>query len=240
MQIALLRVGIDSGVAGIQGPLFKDFRFEYLPIPDRFRQKGVDSRTYGNTAGRLGIRFVNYFPEHLRQKYCQTPIHYDPEFETFTYGDPTPPKRRLRRLQAGDLLVFYAGLQGWGWRREPSLYIIGYFEVELAGIASQFSRRQLTRYFAKNFHVRHQPVFEDQKDCLILVKGGKGSRLLEKAFLISCLSKDCAGRPLKVLSPAMCQVFGDFAGHTSIQRSPPRWVNEDFGDRAAAFVRSLA
>jgi hypothetical protein len=234
-----LRVGIDSGVAGIQGPLLKDLRFEYLPIPDRFRQEGIDSRTYGNTTGRLGMKLVNYFPERLRRKYSETPIHYDPEFESFTYGDPTPPKRGLRRLQAGDLLVFYAGLQGWGWKRDPGLYIIGYFEVEMAGIARQFSRRQLTRCFAKNFHVRHRSVLEDQRDRLILVKGGKGSRLLERAFLISCLSTDRTGRPLKVLSPAMCRVFGDFAGRTSIQRSPPRWVNEQFVDRAAAFVRSL-
>jgi len=31
-----------------------------------------------------------------------------PEFETFTYGDPTSPKAGLRRLQPGDVLAFYA------------------------------------------------------------------------------------------------------------------------------------
>lgn len=34
MKVALLRVGIDSGSGGIDGPVFSDGSFEYLPIPD--------------------------------------------------------------------------------------------------------------------------------------------------------------------------------------------------------------
>ena len=51
--------------------------------------------------------------------------------------------------------------------------------------------------------------------------------------------KDTKGRPLKVLSPTMQKIFGDFDGHVSIQRSPPRWVMPKFVERAAKFVRSL-
>lgn len=39
MKVALLRVGIDSGSGGMDGPLFADGTFEYLPIPD---STGVD------------------------------------------------------------------------------------------------------------------------------------------------------------------------------------------------------
>ena len=53
MQVVLLRVGIDTGSGGIHGPLFSDGSFEYIPIPDSFRGKGVDKRTYGNTRGRI-------------------------------------------------------------------------------------------------------------------------------------------------------------------------------------------
>ena len=48
-------------------------------------------------------------------------IHNDPEFETFTDGDPTVPKRGLRNLAKGDLLVFYAGLEGWDFHCDPAL-----------------------------------------------------------------------------------------------------------------------
>ena len=37
-------------------------------------------------------------------------MHFDPEFETYTYGDPTSKRRTLLKLNKNDLLVFYAGL----------------------------------------------------------------------------------------------------------------------------------
>jgi hypothetical protein len=77
--------------------------------------------------------------------------------------------------------------------------------------------------FGKNFHVRYPSVFKQQKGDLVLVKGGPSSRLFRMAHQISSEGKDRAGKPLKVLSPKMQKVFGDFGGHVSIQRSPPRW-----------------
>ena len=73
----------------------------------------------------------------------------------------------------------------------------------------------------------------------MLVKGGSGSRLFRRAHQISSVGKDRAGKPLKVLSPAMQKVFGDFDGHVSIQRSPPRWVEPDFVKKAVGFVTGL-
>ena len=166
-------------------------------------------------------------------------IHFDPEFETFTYGDPTRLKSSLRRLEQGNLLVFYAGLEGWDFRCEPALYIVGYFHVAKAGFTESFSRAELTELFRNNFHVRHRPVFQDQEDRLVLVKGGAGSRLLRKARRISSVGQNSRGGSLHRLSPEMQQVFGDFGGHTSIQRSPPRWVIPESAERAAAFVRTL-
>src|SRR5689334_15654217 len=124
MQVVLLRAGIDTGSGGIHGPLFRDGSFEYIPIPDRFRGKGVGERTYGNTRGRVGQRLVDYFPQARRERLSDQSIHFDPEFETFTYGDPTPPKASLRRLAEGSLLIYYAGLRGWDFDCSPALYII--------------------------------------------------------------------------------------------------------------------
>jgi hypothetical protein len=241
-NVVLLRVGIDSGCGGIQGPLFKDGTFEFVCIPDN---KRVSVHTYGNMVGRDGKPHVGYFAESRRKVMAEQPVHVDPEWETFTYGDPTTPKRSLRHLNLGDFLVFYCGLQGWdaesGWNgeRRPALYLAGYFEVALAGMAGEFEKRVLATEFGKNFHVRYPAVFKKQKDDLVLVKGGAGSRMLQKAHCISAVGKDRAGKPLKVLSPKMQKVFGDFGGHISIQRSPPRWVDEAFVDKAVGYLKGL-
>ena len=96
MKIAMLRIGIDTGSGGMQGPLFQDGTFEYIPIPDNF---GKESRMYGNTHGMHGRLLSEYFPESRRKNVVHQSIHFDPEFVTFTYGDPTPPKAGLRHLK---------------------------------------------------------------------------------------------------------------------------------------------
>jgi hypothetical protein len=135
--------------------------------------------------------------------------------------------------------VFYAGLEKWPERTDAGLYIIGYFEVAKAGLAVDFTFAELSNEFGRNFHVYHSNVLERQKPKLVLIKGGKESRLLKKAVLISSVGRDKSGRPLKVLSQTMRKIFGDFDGHVSIQRSPPRWVRPEFVQKAVEFVRSL-
>jgi hypothetical protein len=238
MKVALVRVGVDTGSGGIHGPLFQDRSFEYIPIPDDGFH--IDERTYGNTRGGKGRYLVEYFPtKYRRAKMANQSIHVDPEFTTFTYGDPTPPKAGLRRLEKGDMLVFYCGLVGWDFRTEPALYLIGYFEIQTAGYASSYTSNELQNLFGENFHVRHKSVYEDQKDQLVLVKGNSNSRLLNKAILMSDRGQDKVGRPLKVLSIEMQKIFGDFGGKISFQRSPTRWVHKDYVEKAAAFMRSL-
>jgi hypothetical protein len=241
-QVVLLRVGIDAGSGGIQGPLFQDGSFDFICIPDK---KRVSVHTYGNMVGRSGNSLVSYFAEARRKVMAEQHVHVDPEWETFTYGDPTHPKRSLRHLKSGDLLVFYCGLQEWdaenGWNRDhrPALYLAGYFEVALAGMARAFEKRVLATEFGHNFHVRYPSVFRQQKADLLLVKGGVGSRLFRKAHRISSEGKDRAGKLLKVLSPEMRKVFGDFGGHVSIQRSPPRWVDPAFVERTIGYLKDL-
>lgn len=241
-KAVLLRVGIDSGCGGIQGPLFKDGSFEFVCIPDN---KGVSVHRYGTCLSRNGLPHSDYFPMSQREKMAQKHVHLDPEFETFTYGDPTPPKRSLRKLEKGDHLIFYCGLQEWdeaaGWKNErsPGLYIVGHFVVEMAGMATDISKQTLKSEFGQNFHVRYPSVFKMQQEQLVLVKGGRGSRLLKKAVRISSEGTDRSGNRLKVLSPEMRKVFGDFEGKVSIQRSPPRWVDSAFVGKAIDFVETL-
>jgi hypothetical protein len=237
MRMALLRVGIDSGSGGMDGPLFADGTFEYVPIPD---STGLDDRTYGNQmAAHTGKPLSDFFPSVRQAAMRSQSMHLDPEFASFTYGDPTAPKAGLRRLAAGDLLVFYAGLRGYDCDLAAGLYLIGYFEVAFAGLARDLTEEQI-HLCGDNFHVRHESVFLAQRDRLVLVKGGCGSRFLTKAVKISVMGRDQAGKPLKVLSPKMQQIFGRFDGKLSFQRSPTRWVANEHVPAAARFVRGLA
>ena len=221
----------------MQGPLFTNGNFEFIPIPDT---RWLDSRTYGNVKGRSGQPLVDFFPNRKRIRMAKQPMHVDPEFETFTYGDPTSPKAGLRNLKPGDLFVFYAGLEGFDISSPPALYLIGYFEVKTAGLATSFSKGEIETHFAHNFHVRHRALFEQQKEQLVLVKGGKGSRLLNKARLLSETVTAKDKPPLKKITASMRCIFGEFGGRHSFQRSPTRWVEPGFVERAARFVRSLS
>ncbi len=237
IKAVLLRVGIDTGSGGIHAPLFKDGSFEYIPIPDNF---GKDERTYGNTMGTSGRHLIDFFPERLKHKMANQSIHFDPEFTTFTYGDPTRPKAGLRNLEPGDALIFYCGLEGWDFDSPPALYLLGYFDVLAAGRAGDFSSsEEINKLFKENYHVKHSDIFSWQNDDLILVKGSKNSRLFDKAVCISMPGQDRSGRPLKVLSPELQEIFGDFDGKISLQRSPPRWIKPEYTQKAVEFVQSI-
>ncbi|MGA2853550.1 MAG: hypothetical protein ABSE90_05420 [Verrucomicrobiota bacterium] len=91
--------------------------------------------------------------------------------------------------------------------------------------------------FKRNWHVLNRDIRDD----LILVKGGRGSRLLNKAVKISADEKatDKGGHPVFVLDPKMSRHFGTFTDLNAIQRSTPRWVKPEFCKKAVAFLKTL-
>lgn len=235
MNVVLLRVGIDTGCGGIHSPLFRDGTFEFVPIPDG---RGLDNRTYGNSKGRKGRAFVEYFPKRKQEDAMAQAMHVDPEFDSFTYGDPTPPKRGLAKMLPGDLLVFYAGMEGWAHAKPPALYLAGYFRVELVGFPIDFTPEEM-RKFQKNFHVRHPEVFKDDWEKLVLIKGGEESRLFRRAHLVGETVQRENGTFWQFITPKMEKVFGKFGGIGSLQRSTPRWVEDKLISKAEKFVESL-
>jgi hypothetical protein len=237
-NVVLLRVGIDtsSSSGGIFGPLFTDGRFEYIPIAS---SRG--DLKYETMLGRYGKCLISYFPKNRQFAMGKSGVHYDPEFETFTYGDPArSPKQGLRHLKYGDYLVFYCGLQGWDdCTEERALYIMGYFKVACAGYATDFNDTELKSMFKNNFHVRYEDVFRNDKEHLVLVKGTDESRLLEKAWKISANGEDCSGKHSYILSAEMCTIFSDFNKHRHITRSTPRWVPRTHANKAINFLKDL-
>ena len=150
-------------------------------------------------------------------------MHYDPEFETFSYGDVKGKKKYLLKLDKDDLLVFYAGLTPFMNNKfDEALYIIGYFTINRIIDFNQLnkSEKEVTTFlYNNNAHIKRKYSYHD----LVIVVGDKTkSFLLDKAMLISSRKNDKRGRPYHAVSPEIEELLG-IKG--SIQRSiPPRII----------------
>lgn len=208
----LLRIGIDKGTDGALAPIFEDGSFEFIPISESKESK--EERTYGNTIGRSGKPFSAYLPEKIKDR----TMHFDPEFVTFTYGDPTSKRNYLLKLNNGDLLVFYAGLSPHqNNKHENALYIIGYFFVDHVIDFNKLSVQEIEncyKTFSNNAHLKRSYDTTN----LVVVVGNKESKLLKKAIKISRLKLDRIGKPHHAVSEEMEQLL-NISG--SIQRSIP-------------------
>lgn len=218
MKALLLRIGIDKGTDGTLGPIFHDGSFEYIPISEGDPDSHED-RTYKNTIGRTGKPLSAYLPERIGNR----TMHFDPEFETFTYGDPTPKRKYLLKLSKGDLLVFYAGLAPFDNKKHrTALYIIGYFTVNRVIDFNHISKEEIKecyQYYSNNAHLKRS---WDTRNLVIIIGNKKKSRLLDRAILLSETRYDKNGRPYQAVSSKMERLLG-ISG--SIQRSiPPRFI----------------
>jgi len=162
-----INVGSSSSNPNGRGRLFEDFTFEYLPIPESEK-----TREKVPTYRELGFGHV---------KFPDLPVHLDPEFQTLTYGHVTRgfgDLRNLLSLKKDDILFFYATLQK---ENEWSTYIIGCFRNLEVYDCRRLSTKEIlgfkSRGFTRNAHLKRVDPSVD-----LLIKGGKGSRLLEKAF----------------------------------------------------------
>ncbi len=94
-------------------------------------------------------------------RYQSMAAHYDPEFDTVTYGDNCDRAARamaLRRVAIGDLILFLARLelhQDDRFTGKARFYLIGAIEVEeiLRSVREQPGEKQMAR-FGANAHVR--------------------------------------------------------------------------------------
>jgi hypothetical protein len=204
-KMLFLRVGIDRGCGGTLAPGFEDGCFEYVPIPE---SKAVHSNrgvTYNEIPPRSGGTLLRW----VRQ---DSLAHYDPEFESFTYGEPNNPKRsQLLRLQGGDYLVFYAGFQG-ATISAGTRFVIGYFfakmvhEVQYDGTRPPAYLTHLNR----NAHFR----WSNPESSLMVVEGDQSqSPLLNKLKPLSDGSQ--------IVLPNVEDEIG-FGG--SVKRPIGRWV----------------
>lgn len=163
----LINVGSSSSNPNGRGRIFKDYTFEYLPIPE-------SNRTREKVPTYRGLGFGQV-------KFPDMPVHLDPEFEAFTYGHVRRgfgDLQNLLKLAKNDVLFFYATLQK---KNNWSTYIIGYFRNLYIFDCRRLSMKEIlslkSKGFANNAHLKRVDPSVD-----LLIKGGDGSKLLEKAF----------------------------------------------------------
>ncbi|ELY85859.1 hypothetical protein C485_11678 [Natrinema altunense JCM 12890] len=143
MTVVLAGVGADSTNVGALAPLYDDGRFEYVPIPEKTRATD-ESETLGSwelragdgTAADLTTRItpqpVHDGTETVTGEALESwPLHRDPNFEALTYGEHRTSGyvSRLRALESGDVVGFYAGLRRPNGDRAHR-YLIGYITVD--------------------------------------------------------------------------------------------------------------
>lgn len=141
--------------------------FEFIPISER-DTTSTEYRTYRNIDGQHGKSLSTYLPNAIVDR----KLHFDLEFKSFTYGDPTSKRKYLLTLMADDILVFYAGLSPFQNRKfETRLYIIGYFTVEKVidfNCAPPNKIEEYRQIYANNAHIK----IRSTKD-LVIVAGYK-------------------------------------------------------------------
>jgi hypothetical protein len=217
MKILFLRVGIDRGCGGTLSPRFSDGTFEYVPIPESselLEGKGV---IYPDLLAKYGGTLDKYSGSNGY-------THYDPEFETFTYGEPSEPKRsQLLRLTSGDRLVFYSGFQGPEITK-GTCFVIGYLTVHAihsAPMNEPWPPASLA-HLHRNAHFRRK----NPEATLVVVEGDPlSSRLFTVAPQLSDENQ-------KVL-PNLEGVIG-FGG--SVMRAIGRWVPESHQDKTLEWL----
>jgi len=162
-----INVGSSSYNPSGRGRILKDYRFEFLPIPE-MRKTSDKIPTYRD----LGFS---------RVKFPDLQVHLDPEFETFTYGHV----RRgfgdianLTKMKKDDCLFLYATLENEdGW----APYIIGYFRNPEVFDCRRLTNAKILSLKSKGFgNCAHLKRVDPHVD--LLIKGGVGSKRLLKAF----------------------------------------------------------
>ncbi|MFP9058981.1 hypothetical protein ACLI4R_00450 [Natrialbaceae archaeon A-chndr2] len=151
MTVVLAGIGADTTNVGALGPMYADGTFEYVPIPEKTRAT-TETQTLGTWAFRYRDDCAASLTNRIHPQPVQDgdvtisgeeledwPLHHDPNFDALTYGEHRTSGyvSRLRTLEAGDVVGFYAGL-----RREDDpearahRYLIGYMTVNRVDVVT--------------------------------------------------------------------------------------------------------
>jgi hypothetical protein len=196
MTVLLIGVGADSTNTRPTPPVYPDGRFEYVPIPDE--HASTEERRYANMTLRHRDVALSAYLDRVKRNgewhrdFGEFPLHHDPNFEALTFGDPGKTRSQLLRLDAGDVLAFYAGLVREGETTPIHRYLVGYFTI---GSVADFDalrgrdREAALRAHRRNAHVKQHRASGDPDRLagLVIARGREDEpgRLLDRAVRIS-------------------------------------------------------
>jgi hypothetical protein len=234
MTVILVGVGSDEEHAKPAPQINEDGTYEYIPIPETWLT--TEERTYGSL--ELDHNFGNAAdvierirpfgtdgdwitaPEIIRDH----PLHYDPDFESFTFGDRVAGGGKggilRRKLKPGDLLGFYTGLRGPDGHLHR--YIYGYFTVSAVDDLSQYEGKEYRdrlRNYPDNAHAKRlMGAGAAKHDDLVIVDGEAPGDKLKYPYRMSEHRENRP--PTYQLTQQFTEDFAVSGGVKAIDRKP--------------------
>ena len=192
-RIFLANVGANAGHR-FSSPIFEDGTFEFLTIPEDRDLPGDHVVRYGDLTSFYDSSqsLRDYIPKRL----WDFPTHFDPEFETFTYGDnceTSPRAASLKLMAPGDFIFFLARLTYVPDKLkenkaspEHGFYLVGFLEIEevLRDVTQRPSKAEMQRFKA-NAHVLRGLSGESLWDRFWVFAGSSKSRRFRRAVPVT-------------------------------------------------------
>ena len=228
-----MHVAVDTSskgaTGGINGPIFPDESFEFIPIPEN-PNNTTETRTY-STLKANNVKHGSFMSDFVPSDIQDYLIHFDPDFENFTYADPSDMKKSkrggmLKKLSMGDYIFFVASLVPFkksayanNDRKEickyqkgkMAKYIIGYFEIKniLQFEKTRNELKPLDDTIPQSIldQVKHNSHSKRNYDAFIVAIGKKDR---ETALLRKAIQITSAGSPFRANSIGK-KIYGDVA-----------------------------
>jgi len=209
VTVVLCGVAADTGNVRPVPAVDADGRFEYVPIPEK--GPTTETATYGSLPRRHGEGSLATLLEGVRPgsdgdwttdpaAVAATPVHHDPNLAALTYGEHRPPYvARLRALEPGDVVAFYAGFRGPDTEYKHR-YLFGSLTVGAAptvlspdgdraavedALADHPDNAHRKRFDANGAPYYHDPAFTDRPRDVVVVPGREPGGLLDRAVRLS-------------------------------------------------------
>lgn len=196
----LLHIGADTSKRnlGVVGPRFPEGTFEFIPLGPEYESHTV--LTYNDLPAR-NIKYGKTLGDFLPSQIASWNAHCDPNFKSYTYGEPAkdePKQIALKKLDEGNLLYFISSLVPYDssiYRNRDSelrryqkgkmnKYVIGFFTIEGVAIANVSKGEIYVENLAGNInksdvrsnqHYSRLPIREKgnlyESDTFVIIKG---------------------------------------------------------------------
>lgn len=170
----LTHVAVDTGDPGVVGPIFPDNSFEFIPLNNIY---GFEPKTYQDVEARnnkYGKKLGDFLPPDV----SKLPVHFDPDFKNFTYGQHGGEYSKiiaLEKLEKGDYLFFLASLAPFNKEiykekrmikkyqvGQKNKHIIGFFKVDAVARVDALKSQPSLALALLNFLDEDSPLEHNQ------------------------------------------------------------------------------